>query len=80
MNAEKLLDEITDEPYISDCGLVSPKEKLRAYIQKLEKERELLIEELVDHITENDNTVCVREYARKKLMDKLQRKLESDDT
>ena len=80
MSAEKLLDEITDEPYISDCGLVSPKEKLRAYIQKLEKERELLIEELVDHITENDDCAWLRKSVRKKVLDKIAKKLESDDT
>ena len=80
MSAEKLLDEITDEPYISDCGLVSPKEQLRSYISKLEKERELLIEELVDHITENDDCAWLRKSVRKKVLDKIAKKLESDDT
>lgn len=78
MNYEEVLDELTDEPYLTYCGLQSPKEKLRSYIVKLEKEREALIDELLDMITDGDNTVCVREYARKKLMDKLQRKLESE--
>ena len=80
MCAEKLLDEITDEPYISDCGLVSPKEQLRSYISKLEKERELLIEELVDHLIDGDDCNWLRMSVRKKVLDKIAKKLESDDT
>lgn len=77
--AEKLLEELSDEPYYSYCGMVSPKEKLRAYIVKLEREREALLNELLDMITDGDKSVCVREYARKKVLEKLKRKLESDD-
>lgn len=79
MNYEEVLDELTDEPYLTYCGLQSPKDKLRSYIIKLEKEREVLIEELIENVCGDDTSPILRMHVRRKVELKLKKKLESDD-